>query len=444
MSLISERASRLSNDMVRSFAERAPKNEVKVAADRASKSLDQLILSRPTTHNIVTYHNGAEESFNAILGALQGAKKSFHVETFIWHDDETGRKLADAIVEKVKSAKAEGKTFDAKVLIDSMGIGGGYGTHDHNIITYLNAHGVDARIFNPRKFSLSAKGHLPLTHRKMYIADGEKYLVGGRNVGDEYFKPTYHMKWGDESSVVNSYHDFLMTVQGDEAARVQGQFYKNWARVGGTVPAELPKPIPAPGGHTKIQTFVTDPLTGEQGVKQAHLDAIANAKHEVMVISPYFADDDLVKALVSAKANNPKLTVKALMPALGEKGKDLNYEMDMDTSRRLLDAGVEVRLSKGGVENGKTVERFSHFKGMVIDGKLLSIGSANADHRTYNNNHEIINMIGDRQKVKEFQDTIANPDWAAAQPIDQSFLAQNATLGERALRRIGHALNFLY
>lgn len=470
MTLITERASRISKDMVRALGEHGAqvKGQVRKAAEKSSASLDKLVLSNATRANKVTYHVGAEETFKAIMGSLEKAEKSFHIETFIWHDDETGRKLADALVKKVKTAKDAGKSFDAKVLIDSIGLKSGFGTDDKKIIEFLNQNGVEARIFNPKKVNLKAEGMLPLTHRKLFIADGQRYQIGGRNVGDEYLKAQFQMKWGDVSSKVNSYHDFAMTVEGEEAGRIQKEFFKNWKNAGGTVPANLPAALPAKDGHTMIQTFITDPLTGEQSLKEAHLAAIAGAKREITVVSPYFADDDFVNALIAAKQRNtaaradllakatnkheraavdqavPELKIKALMPLSGEKGKDLNYQIDMQTARQLLDAGIEVRLSKGGVANGKTVERFSHFKGMTIDGELLSVGSANADYRTYHTNHEIVNMIADRQKVAEFEQKVTKPDWEAAMPITQEWIKENSTWKERAFRRVFEALDFLY
>ncbi|MNY27541.1 cardiolipin synthetase [compost metagenome] len=149
-------------------------------------------------------------------------------------------------------------------------------------------------------------------------------------------------------------------------------------------------------------------------------------------------------ALIDAKQKNPKLSVKALVPASGEGGKDLNYQMAMLTAKQLLEAGIEVRLSSGGVDKGKSVDRFSHFKGMTVDGEILSIGSANADYRTYNTNHEIVNIVADKEKVAEFNRTIANPDWNAAQPISLKWLKDNSTWAEKAFRTVAEPLDFLY
>jgi len=417
----------------------------RVSAGGSASSLDQLLLSKPTTHNIVDYHLTPEESFQAILGALASAKQSFHVECFIWHDDETGRQLAQALVRKVQDAKARGETFDAKVLLDSFGVKyGDLGTRDRNIVDYLRANGVEVQILNPRMLSVKSLG-VPITHRKLFIADGERYVIGGRNVGNEYLQSKFELKHGRPETTMNSLHDLMVSVQGDEAARVEAEFYKNWVRAGGTVPSELPQPKPALGGHTSLQTFVTDPVSGEHGIQDVQLNAIANAQREIFVITPYLGDKTLLRALTDAKEKNPNLSIKVLLPANGEMGKkNLNYEMDLSSAETLLKAGIEVRMTPGGIENGQQLERFSHLKALVIDDEVMTVGSSNSDYRSFHNNHEIVNLIADAQKVQEFEQTIADPDWKAAKPIDADWIRQNTTFLERIVRFFGKLFSFLY
>ncbi|MBI6547157.1 MAG: phosphatidylserine/phosphatidylglycerophosphate/cardiolipin synthase family protein [Cyanobacteria bacterium NC_groundwater_1444_Ag_S-0.65um_54_12] len=446
------------------------KAELALIAEQRKQTLDRILLNNPTTANTVTYHVGAEESFQAMLATLQRAKKSFYIETYIWRNDHTGRQMAEALVAKVRAAKASGSLFDAKVLIDETGLryGEGNGTADHQLMDYMRKNGVAVQVFNPKLFvpsyiDLSAKRFMPVTHRKVYIADGERYLIGGRNVGDEYFRSTYQLKWGDPSTTVPSYHDILMTVEGAETARILKEFFKNWKNAGGTVPAKLP-PLPlSKTGTTRVQTFVTDPVHKGTDIKRIHLKAIANARREIFLITPYLSDDDLIKALGDAKRRNaelrrslfsraktaserqnieklvPQLKVKVLIPLKGEADGGWDYQITMESARQLLKLGIEVRASTGGTLGGSYSKRFSHFKCFLFDGEVLSIGSANGDTRTYHNNHEIVNLIADSpqaKKIEEFQKKVARPDWESATPIDLDWIKRNSTLKERVLRRI--------
>lgn len=150
---------------------------------------------------------------------------------------------------------------------------------------------------------------------------------------------------------------------------------------------------------------------------------MANAEKEIVAIYPYFSDDKLVDALIAAKKKNPALKVKVMMPANKEAGREgqVYTMLNKLTARQLMAAGIEVRMFAGG-----EVNRFSHFKGMVIDQKIVSIGSANGDERTMRSNHELNTVIADTNAAKDFLKQVVTPDWAAAAPVTQADLAADS------------------
>ncbi len=429
-----------------------------------SPEVDKVLLTKATTRNAITYHLSPDASREALLDAIRNAKHSFHIETFIWHNDESGNEIIRALAEKKAEAKREGRDFDAKVLIDSVGLREGTGgAKDKLIVAKLEAIGVEVLKFNAKFVSLAPVG-VPITHRKLYIADGEKFITGGRNIGDEYLKPNFQAKDGPEVS----WHDFLYTVHGDEAGRVQREFYRNWEEAGGEVPAVMPKSVPHPTGTVTIQSIVTNPHEEIFGLREAHSKAISNAQREIVAIFPYFSDDQLVQELITAKRKNaerrealaskartpmerqavlravPELSIKVLLPGKQETGLEggIYPQLNLETARQLLSAGIEVRLFDGGQIDGKDVARFSHFKGMAIDGKLLSLGSANADARTYVANHELNTLIADERAVKDFFEQVVNPDWNSARPLTLAEIGK-ASFFQRILRKVLEAFDFL-
>jgi cardiolipin synthase len=436
----------------------------KTMIKKLSQEVDQLLLTNPTVRNQITYHLSAEASQKAILDAVEGAKKSFHIETFIWHNDTAGHELLDALTKKKATAKAAGQEFDVKVLIDSIGLrGGSGGSKDTVIVDKLKQAGIDVREFNAKYVSWEAKG-IPITHRKLYIADGEKFITGGRNIGNEYLKPQFNGANGLE----NAWHDLLYTVHGDETARIQKEFYENWARAGGQVPAVMPAAVPHATGTAKVQSIVTDPHAKTFAIREAHSKAIANAEKEIVAIFPYFSDDQLVQDLVNAKRANtakraelmkaaqnkwdraaidqavPELSVKVMLPGNKEASREgsMYYHLNQESALQLLKEGVEVRYFDGGKIDGKDVQRFSHFKGMAVDGKLLSLGSANADARTFNANHELNTLISDKKAVKEFFDQVITPDWNSARKASIQEL-QNVPMKDKLKRKFYEAVDFL-
>ncbi|MNS55875.1 Major cardiolipin synthase ClsA [compost metagenome] len=413
-------------------AKAAPARQAAAAPSKAERA----VMTAPTAGNKVTLHVASTDSHQALLESIRTAKSSFYIETFIWHNDKTGNEIVDALAKRVALAKAKGETFDAKVMIDWFGLRQGTGgASDPEIINKLKAAGVEALEFAPGYIN---DGKLiPITHRKLYIQDGKQFITGGRNIGDEYLGATFQGATGTE----NAWHDLMFTVEGPETARIITEFMKNWKRSGGTVPAELPKTpsLPVGGASAKIQSFVTNPHEKKNDLQKAHLGLVANAEKEIVAIYPYFSDDKLVDALIAAKKKNPALTVKVMMPANKEAGREgqVYTMLNKETARQLMAAGIEVRMFAGG-----EVNRFSHFKGMVIDQKIVSIGSANGDERTMRSNHELNTVIADTATAKDFLKQVVTPDWAAATPVTQADLKADG-IWMRIKQTVLEAFDFL-
>ncbi|MFN4151902.1 MAG: phospholipase D-like domain-containing protein [Candidatus Sericytochromatia bacterium] len=79
--------------------------------------LDNKILARRTFNNAdpIMHIDGAE-AYPAIEKLIDQAQKSLYIETFIFHDDATGRRIADKIVAKHKQG------VEIKLLVDALGI----------------------------------------------------------------------------------------------------------------------------------------------------------------------------------------------------------------------------------------------------------------------------------------------------------------------------------
>lgn len=393
------------------------------------------LLDNPTTANEVTFHLSTQASHQALLDSIARAQHSYYVETFIWHDDKMGKEAADALIKRKQEVEATGQKFDAKVLIDWIGLRDS-GGNDMPMVNYLRRHGIDVKVFSPGYLNAKAMRVAPLTHRKLYIEDGRQFITGGRNIGNEYELATYQVPGTQQHEL--SWNDLLYTVKGEETGRVIDRFFTDWKKAGGRVPARAKWPVvePAKGANVPIQSVVTDPYTNTKEILSKHLQAIAAAKKDVVAVYPYFSDDALINALIAAKKANPGLRVRAMMPSCKEASHDgsiyalLNHE----TARRLLNGGVEVRWFGGGEIKGQEVTRFSHLKGMAVDGELLSIGSGNADARTFADNHELNTLIHDRPTAQRYLNTILEPEWNESTPATIADLNKDS-LWDRAKQK---------
>jgi cardiolipin synthase C len=131
----------------------------------------------------------------ARIALTDGADRTLDLQYYIWHDDLTGRYLADAVL------KAADRGVRVRVLIDDLGTNA-----DDRVLLALNSHpNIQIRLFNPvadRTFkklgmALEFKRINRRMHNKALIADNQAAILGGRNIGDEYFGASSDVAFGD-------------------------------------------------------------------------------------------------------------------------------------------------------------------------------------------------------------------------------------------------------
>ncbi|WPO99830.1 phospholipase D family protein [Pseudomonas sp. HR96] len=139
------------------------------------------------------------EAFRARAELIRNAQKSLDLQYYIVHDGVSTRALVDELL------KAADRGVRVRILLDDL-------TSDglENIIATLAAHpNIQVRLFNPlhlgrgtgltrnlgRLFNL-AQQHRRM-HNKLWLADDSVAIVGGRNLGDEYFNAEPNLNFTD-------------------------------------------------------------------------------------------------------------------------------------------------------------------------------------------------------------------------------------------------------
>jgi len=137
----------------------------------------------------------AHEAFAARMQLAQHAERTLDVQYYIWRDDTTGHLLLEAL------RAAADRGVRVRLLLDDNGIAG----LDEELAA-LDAHpNIEVRLFNPFLF----RPFKPLgfvtdfsranrrMHNKSFTADNAITILGGRNVGDEYFGATDGVLFAD-------------------------------------------------------------------------------------------------------------------------------------------------------------------------------------------------------------------------------------------------------
>ena len=292
--------------------------------------------------------------FPALAQAIDAAQGEIYLQTYIFRDDVTGQAIAAAL------ARAAQRGVAVRVLVD------GFGSKDHftEIRQRLLAAGVLVLIYRPRISPLTLRrNRLRRMHRKLAVIDARVAFIGGINIVDDSDTP------GDNPPR----YDYGVRIEGPLLAPITAEVERLWSRVAW---ANLrrrwrAKRIVAvdatPRGAQRAALVVRDNLRHRADIEAAYLEAIGNARTEIIIANAYFFPGARFRrALRDATRRGVRVTL--LLQGRVE------YFLQHYASRAfygpLLDAGVEIYEYQ---------RSFMHAKVAVIDQRWSTVGSSNID-----------------------------------------------------------------
>lgn len=317
-----------------------------------------------------------ENFFPEMINSLREAKHHIHIEYYIYENDKIGNEIKNILIEKAKAG------VEVRFIYDDFGSS----SIRKNIVPELRKAGVRAYPFNKIKLIYLANRLNYRNHRKIVIIDGKVSYTGGINVSDKYINN------GNGSLY---WRDTHLKITGESTQGLQRVFFSDWLFCSKEhLPASekyFPTMQPSPKDAT-VQIISSGPDSETPTILHSVLQAVSNAKKEILITTPYYIPDDgLQEAIIIASLSG--VDVKLLIPGISDsvivnKASQFYFE-------DLLNAGVEIyRYQKG----------FIHAKSYVIDGKLSSVGTANFDLRSFDLNFEVNALIYDENFSQELRD----------------------------------------
>ena len=312
-------------------------------------------MNRYTAGNSITLLRNGAEYFPVLLEAISLAEREIWLETYIFADDETGRKVADALV----AAAQRGVTV--RVLVD------GWGARHYltsALAQRLRDGGVDLLMYRPEVMPWHFRSHrLRRLHRKLCHVDGRVAFVGGINVIDDMNTP------GHTPPRV----DFAVCVRGPLLVPIIQTMQRVWAIVEITqlrnsdVPL-FPDEEPAEDAGTQVAKFtIRDNLRHRRDIERAYLAALRTARREIVIATAYFFPGvRFRRALLNAAARGVRVTL--LLQARVE------FRLLHHASRALYGS-----LLSAGVAIQEYHRSFLHAKVAVVDSRWATVGSSNID-----------------------------------------------------------------
>ncbi|MBO4120666.1 phospholipase D family protein [Cupriavidus gilardii] len=290
------------------------------------------------------------EAFAARVHGARMAERTLDVQYYIWRRDTTGTLLLRALNEAAE------RGVRVRLLLDDNGISGLDET-----LAALDAHpNIEVRLFNPFVVrSPKFLGYLTdfrrlnrRMHNKSFTVDGQATIVGGRNIGDEYF--------GATDGVLFSDLDVLAV--GPIAADVERDFDRYWASAS-AYPVDR---IVLPVSVDRLEQLAREAATAERDpAAMAYMKALQAlpAYRRILDASLSFewaatriVSDDPAKVLGKAPRN--KLIVHQLIDTIGAPTRELDLvspyfvptEAGTQAFGDLARKGVHVRVLTNAVE----------------------------------------------------------------------------------------------
>jgi cardiolipin synthase C len=382
-------------------------------------------------------------ALDARLAAIERATTSLDTQTYLLADDPTGREVLRAL----RDAAARG--VRVRLLLDDIGTTG----LDELLIGLASEPNAQVRLFNPfvsgresdfgRLLALAGDFDR-LDHRmhnKLFIADGALAFVGGRNLADDYFL----------RSASGNFFDVELRLIGAIVPELSRSFDRYWnsapaydvrqiaaatrstradaaalrlafeRRTAIVAPAARPTDADLFGAPALSDEFATgrfrflpvgnastyaDPPEKVDGsasspatvatVFDLLLQRLREARHEVVLFSPYFVPGaGLMDELRALSARG--VSVRVITNSLAVSDEPMSSIALERHQRDLLAMGVELyELSSERIRHdghlqvllGSSIGRL-HAKMALIDRRLVYVGSLNLDRRSANINTEI-------------------------------------------------------
>lgn len=310
---------------------------------------------------------GADEAYPAMLEAIEQARSTIALCTYIFNNDPTGRRFADALAGAVK------RGVQVRVLIDD--IGARYSLP--SIIGHLRRLGVPVARFMPALVPVRFAYSNLRSHRKIMVCDGRFGFTGGMNI-----RESAHFKVKRIAMI----QDLHFRIEGPVVGHLQQVFADDWEySTGESLTGENWFPQLEPAGEVLARGISDGPDADMGKLRLALLGAIDCAHSRVQIVTPYFLPD---QALITS------LNVASL------RGVDVDILLPQHNNLTLVkwaSTALLWQVLEHGCRVWLTPPPFEHTKLMVIDGCWTLLGSGNWDQRSLRLNFEFNVECYDRQ-----------------------------------------------
>lgn len=342
----------------------APDRQLLPAEGRALSLLAQSKNGSPVVAgNQIELFTNSLEILQDFIDAINQAKKSLHLEFYIWALGGDADRVGEALIAAAQRGVA------CRVLLDSLGSKNWFKSGWPKRFRDAGIQVTEALPIQFGRFQFR-RADLRL-HRKIFVIDGAVVWTGSMNMVDpRTFK---------RDSGVGEWVDAMVRIEGPVASQFELTFSFDWSVDNPKIPyfKDHDLEIEPIAGAALAQEFSSGPVYRDDILYQVLLSAIMDAREELTITTPYFGPDDgLIQALMAAAGRGVKVTL--IIPKLNDS--TLVAWSSRSIYGDLLSVGINIAEFHGGL---------LHTKSMLIDKRIAIFGSVNFDQRSLRLNFEI-------------------------------------------------------
>jgi cardiolipin synthase len=319
--------------------------------------------------NSVILISDTNEVIRQLTADIDKAKEHVHMLFYIFRNDHTGRRVANALKE------AAGRGVKCRLLLDAVGSWDTLRSMSHD----LRSAGVEVYDDLPVGFLRRRASRIDLrNHRKIAVIDGTTGYTGSQNIVND--------NYGHKDLV---WFDLMARLNGPVVQELQTVFLEDWNfRTNKLLDERDVLPTPDPSGTVPAQVLPSGPDCPVESYQRLVVAVLYSARERVVITTPYFVPDEPFLQAMEVVAQRDVevsliLPVKTDHPLIDMAGQAYFGE--------LLEAGVRIFAYDNGLLHAKTI---------TIDDSIAFLGSSNFDIRSFSLNFEINLLLYGREATR--------------------------------------------
>lgn len=316
-----------------------------------------------------------DEAMDEMVAAIDGARDHVHILFYIWLDDECGGKVARATI------RAARRGVRVRAIIDAIG---SRGFSRSRLWAEMGEAGVERVVALPLGLPIIGALFQRMdlrNHRKILVVDNMVGFTGSRNCADMAFavKPRF-APW----------IDILLRIRGPVVRQMQAVFLQDWmSYTGEDLGGMLGRDFHAVPNGAIAQIIATGPDRRDGTLSDCMVTMIHAARSSITITTPYYVPDTALDSAIRSAARRG-VEVTMILP---ERNDSLIVEATSEGFYYgLLRAGVAVHLFQGGL---------LHSKAISVDDRIVMLGSANMDRRSFEINYEMNMLVIDDRLIED-------------------------------------------